>query len=137
MKEDETAEGKGTVTVTDPLHGGSGYTYTTFASGLVRSEPYKVLHAVAKTPTEKERILELPKLLKDLEDPVLYAYAHDEVAVGPRIGVADLAETTIKTLAILEWQGRTRRRQLIVGISVSLVTGVVLAFVGAYISGLF
>lgn len=55
---------------------------------------------------EQTAVLSLEEKFVKLAPPVLYAPARDTEAVGPRIGVSNLPEPTLKSIAAYEWERR-------------------------------
>jgi hypothetical protein len=50
----------------------------------------------------------LKPTLEQLDDAALYVYATDGSPIGPRLGVQDIEEPTLKALANYEWQRRAK-----------------------------
>ena len=67
---------------------------------------YASTAAAFPTVDEQTAVLSLEGKLVNLAPPVLYALAHDTEAVGPRIGVSNVPEPTLKALAAYEWERR-------------------------------
>lgn len=78
---------------------------------------------------QQTSIKNLEPLFKEFTDAEVSVYATDEQPIGPRIGVADVSESTLKAIASFEVQRRGRlsdRKWHIVATGlVALVTGVV------------
>ncbi len=81
---------------------------------------------------EQTSILALEESFKHLRDSELHVYAHDDQAIGPRIGVRDVAEPTLKALANFEKERRARLSERVWW----AVGGVLLAAATAYFTWL-
>ena len=55
---------------------------------------------------QQSAVLGLEGIYTDLPSPVLYALAHDNEPVAPRINVSNVPEPTLKALAGYEWERR-------------------------------
>lgn len=78
---------------------------------------------------EQTSIRDLEKTFGALRDAELFVYAADEQSIGPRIGVTNVAEATLKALATYEKERRSRindrKWHIIGGGLAALVTGIV------------
>lgn len=97
-----------------------------------RVKIYTVVSSVAP-PSMQTAIMSAQPAFQKLAEPVLYACAHDDQPVGPRIGIKDVPETTLKALSVYHWDRRGRRRERFWWI----VGGIGLAFLSAFATWLF
>ena len=67
---------------------------------------YVSTSTAAATTNERDAILALGHIFQELPDPLLSAYADDDVPLGPRLDNPPVAETTLKALAAHERERR-------------------------------
>jgi hypothetical protein len=85
----------------------------------------------------QEAIVAAEPALKKVNDAVLYACAHDDEPVGPRIGVVGLPKTTLKALCSYEIERRGVERERMRKIELIVMTAIVSAVVGAFAAWFF
>lgn len=76
------------------------------------SATYVAVSSVS-SPDIQVAIMSVQPAFQALAEPVLYACAHDDQPVGPRIGVKDVPEPTLKALSGYELERRSRKRERI------------------------
>jgi hypothetical protein len=78
---------------------------------------------------QQTSILSLEKTFEDLRDSQLHVFAHDDQPIGPRIGMTEVPEPTLKALANYERERRSRiseRTWFIVGGAIAtLIAGLI------------
>jgi hypothetical protein len=96
------------------------------AVGAMHVTPYEAVASVAP-PDIRSSIVSAELIFNDLQESVLYTCAHDDQPIGPRTGVKDVPETTLKALANYALEKRHRERERfwwIFGIVFTAVVGV-------------
>lgn len=73
---------------------------------------YEIAASAAASRPAAEEIMQLEPIFTAMEDPIIYALANDGEPIAERLdeSVPHIKETTLRQIAIYEWERRTQER---------------------------
>lgn len=129
MSDNKPANIAGTIVPKTATVSLSGQRATVRLSGSHLAQTLSSVSSVAPH-VEQTSILALEETFKSLRDAELHVYANDDQPIGPRVGVTDVAEPTLKALANFERERRGRLAERVWWFVGSVILAAVTAYLG-------